>query len=571
MAKTMIQQTSFASGEVSPFLYGRVDRDIYYNGAARLRNVFVTPLGGVIRRSGTQYIDNTTNDARCRLISFQFNVEQTYLLVFTDGEFKVYKDGVLQTTVDTAPIDGITASMLMEINWTQSADTLILVHPDINPIRITRTSDTAWTAANITFSNIPDVDFGSGTPEAVWSTTRGWPKSVTFWQQRLWFGGSKSRPQTVWGSKIAGFFDFDLGTAQADEAIEFSIDDDEVNAIVNIFAGRTLQVFTTGGEFFTPLGVATRVQPDTISIEKATRHGTNSVRPFSSDGATVFIERGGRVIREYLFLDVEQSYVTEDISFLSAHLINNPVDAALQRSSILSGEYSYYVNSDGTMAVLNRRRSQNFIAWTLFETKGKYENVTVVDNEVYVCVLREIDGQDVRFIEKFDWDYYTDAGTILTEMTATTVFDSLDYLEGEDVNVRSQEDFPLLENTVGDGEITIEKSQTSIEVGLPWTPIIRCLAPEDGNRRNLSGEKRRIVSANFNLNESNGFDVLNENNSYRATVNSFGNVTFNQPLPKLTGWRKIYNRGYNRQPYIEVRQPKPIDLHILSMTLEVTT
>jgi hypothetical protein len=569
MAKTYTLQTSFASGEVTPFIYGRVDRDIYYNGAAKLRNVYVTPLGGVIRRGGTEKIDSTTNNARCRMISFQFNVIQTYLLVFAQGEFKVYKNGVLQATVTSSPISNITASMLPELNWTQSADTLIIVHPDLKPIRITRTSDTNWTAVEVTFSNIPAFDFGSGT-EAVWSTSRGWPRSVTFWQQRLWFGGSKSRPQTVWGSRIAGFFNFSFGTGADDDAIEFTIDDDEVNAIVNIFAGRTLQVLTTGGEFFTPISVGTAVTPKTISLEKATRHGSANVRPFSTDGATIFVQRGGQTIREYVFLDLEQSYIAEDISFLSSHLIRNPVSAAIQRSNNLSGEYSYFVNQDGTMAVLNRRRSQNFIAWTLFETKGKYEDVAVVGNDVYVSVLREIDGADVRFIEKFDESLYVDAGVVLSQSPANATWDNLDYLEGETVNVRASDGSPLLSNMVVDGEIETERPELSIQVGIPFTPIIRILSPEDAGSRSLSGKRRRIVSSNFNLNKSNGFTVLNERESSIATVNSFGNVTFNQPLPKITGWRKIYNRGYSRQPYIEVRQENPIDLHILSVSIEVT-
>ncbi len=72
MGRTVINQTSFASGEISPSLYGRVDRDIYFNGAAKLRNVYVAPLGGVIRRPGTKYIENTTTNQKCRLLPFQY-------------------------------------------------------------------------------------------------------------------------------------------------------------------------------------------------------------------------------------------------------------------------------------------------------------------------------------------------------------------------------------------------------------------------------------------------------------------------------------------------------------------
>jgi len=569
MAKTTIHQTSFASGELTPFIQGRIDREIYYNGADKLRNVRVTPVGGAIRREGTKYIDSTTSNLAARFISFQFNVVQTYLLVFTAGEFKVYKDGVLQATVTSSPVSTLTATIIQEMNFTQSADTLILVHPDVQPIRITRTSDTAWTAASITLSNIPQYDYGSG-DEDVWSSTRGWARSVTFWQQRLWFGGSRSRPQTLWGSKIAGFFDFGLGTGLDAEGIEITIDDDEVNAIANIFASRTLQVFTTGGEFFTPISLTSALTPKTARIEKATRHGSNTARPISNDGATVFIERGGQVVREYVFLDVEQSYITEDISFLSAHLIKNPKRIAIQRSTILSGEYSYYVNDDGTMAVLNRRRSQSFLAWTLFETDGEYEDVAVLDNDVYVLVKRTVDGNTVRYIEKFDNAYKTDCGKILVSGSPTTSWSGLSYLEGKDVNVRSQNGYPLLGNTVDTGAITTESAQTSIEVGLKFTPRIKVLPPDVAGKLVMSGEKRRILSINFNLNESNGFQVATDKSEYRVALNSLGNINFNQALQKFTGWHRMYCQGISRQPYVEITQDNPNDLHILSMAMEVT-
>ena len=162
MGKTFLQQTSFASGEISPLLKGRIDRDIYLNGASLIRNAVVSPLGGIKKRSGTEYIANTTGDAAARLISFEFNAIQTYLLVFTAGEMKVYKEDALVATVTTAPIDDLTADIIQEMNFTQSADTLILVHEDLQPVRITRTSDTAWTAASISFTNIPQYAFPGG-------------------------------------------------------------------------------------------------------------------------------------------------------------------------------------------------------------------------------------------------------------------------------------------------------------------------------------------------------------------------------------------------------------------------
>lgn len=57
MPNSQYLQTSFASGELSPLLYGRTDLDQYYKGAQEAKNVLVVPQGGLKRRPGTQFID----------------------------------------------------------------------------------------------------------------------------------------------------------------------------------------------------------------------------------------------------------------------------------------------------------------------------------------------------------------------------------------------------------------------------------------------------------------------------------------------------------------------------------
>lgn len=163
MAKVRTIQASFVSGELDPTAIGRVDTDIYQKAADKLRNVYIRPQGGAFRREGLEYVATTTSNQAARLVPFEFNDVQTYMLVFTPGEFKVYRTDVntLQATVSSSPVSSLTADIIKEMDWVQSADTLIVVHKDIQPIEITRTSHTSWTAASITISNIPPYAFGS--------------------------------------------------------------------------------------------------------------------------------------------------------------------------------------------------------------------------------------------------------------------------------------------------------------------------------------------------------------------------------------------------------------------------
>ncbi|MGH6662548.1 MAG: hypothetical protein ACREB6_13495, partial [Rhodospirillales bacterium] len=145
MARLTTTKTSFTAGEISPSLLGRGDLSAYDNGAARLRNVFIHPTGGVSRRPGLRYVD--TARGLGRLVAFEFNTEQVYLLAFTDQFVDAYRDDALVASFATP----WTAAQVTQIAWVQSADTLLVVHPDVPPKKITRTSDSDWTVADWAF------------------------------------------------------------------------------------------------------------------------------------------------------------------------------------------------------------------------------------------------------------------------------------------------------------------------------------------------------------------------------------------------------------------------------------
>ena len=93
MTAIPVIQPSFAAGELSPFLYGRVDLAKFRVGARTLRNFFVHAHGGASNRPGTRFIGEVDDSAkRCRLIPFQFRTlpaGQTYVLVFGDKSMQV--------------------------------------------------------------------------------------------------------------------------------------------------------------------------------------------------------------------------------------------------------------------------------------------------------------------------------------------------------------------------------------------------------------------------------------------------------------------------------------------------
>ena len=141
MTRFRTQQSSFTAGEIAPSLHGRTDLAAYANGAAELTNVLVAPTGGVSRRPGLRHCDRL--DGPVRLVPFEFNTEQTYLLAIGDGRTAIYRGDNRTLTLPTP----WTAADLPELAWTQSADTLLVCHPDRPPQRIGRFGAADWRCA----------------------------------------------------------------------------------------------------------------------------------------------------------------------------------------------------------------------------------------------------------------------------------------------------------------------------------------------------------------------------------------------------------------------------------------
>lgn len=138
-------KTNFTSGELSYAMLGRGDTKAYDNGALFLRNVYVSPMGGVTRRDGLRNVDCL--EGKGKLISFSFNTEQTYLIIIMSGKTVIYKEEVKVTELTTPWQE----TDLHNLRWTQSADTLLVAHPDYPLKKISRYSHTNWSISNWEF------------------------------------------------------------------------------------------------------------------------------------------------------------------------------------------------------------------------------------------------------------------------------------------------------------------------------------------------------------------------------------------------------------------------------------
>ena len=147
-------QPSFSGGELAPSLHARVDLAKYAVGLKTCRNFIVLAHGGVTNRAGTKFICETAISAKTtRLIPFEFNTEQTYVLEFGHLTMRVIKDGGLVES-GGSPVSVTTPytdAQVGELSFTQSADVMTICHPTHPVKELKRTSHTAWALTSVTF------------------------------------------------------------------------------------------------------------------------------------------------------------------------------------------------------------------------------------------------------------------------------------------------------------------------------------------------------------------------------------------------------------------------------------
>jgi len=372
---------------------------------------------------------------KIHLKRFEFSTTQAYIIEFGNLYFRIYKDeGQIVDATSGEPIEVTTTyteADLFDLKFAQDADTLYIAHPSYAPRKITRSSHTSWTIAAVSFTGTGfPSDFAGGSAGAGSDGGNDNPGAITFFQERLWWGGSNNSPQKIWGSKTGDFENMDQGTGLADEGIEYVLGTNDVNFIRWLKASESMLIGTVGAEFRLSANGAA-VTPSNVIITRETSHGSNTVDPVVAGRAVLFIQRNGRKLRQLIFdLDVD-GFVAPDLTILAENITKT---GEITTDGIIDMDYQkeldsvvWGVLSSGSMAAMTYDRDQRVIAWHDHVTDGKFESIAVIpdppneEDLVWVVVNRVINGVSRRFIEYKNRDMMVDSGLTFTSSSAEKV------------------------------------------------------------------------------------------------------------------------------------------------------
>lgn len=415
--------------------------------------------------------------------------------------------------------------------------------------------------------------------EPVWSATRGYPRTVEFFEGRLYFGGTKSRQRSLISSQVNNILHMELGEGLDDDPIFVTLSGGRLNAIQGLFGGRSLQLFASGGEFRYAKEQGTPITPADAPVNQ-TQYGAAKIRPVNIDGATLFVQRNRKSIRDFRFDYAENAYNSLGVSSLAPHLIYDVQDIAAWNGSAIdeislvfvvngvNGDTSDEAFQDGTVAVFNSRKEAQIQAWTIWTTNGSFKSVCTILQDIQFLVQRNLNGTEVLTLEQADPEYYTDCAVKVTNGPASTSVTGLGHLNGEECRVRA-DGFVLANVTPVAGAATLQQAAEDIEIGLDWTPEVtpmslQTMTPLGSNLM----RKRRVVNIKAKVRNTLGLLV----NGRPLPDRYFDVNNFDEAAAPFTGVHDLEestNWDQKDDKLVVFTQVDPLPMEILGLDVQI--
>lgn len=405
-----------------------------------------------------------------------------------------------------------------------------------------------------------------------------YPGAVSYFEQRRWFGGTQNRPNNLWATRPGTEADMSFSLpSQSDDRIAVRVAAREANRILHIVPLAQLMLMTGAAEWrVSPLN-SDAITPESMSVRPQSYVGASNVQPLVVGSSMIYGAGRGGHLRELGYNYEAGGYISGDVCLRAPHLFDNLTIVDLAYSKAPS-PVVWAVSSSGKMVAMAYVPEQQVGGFSTIETKGSIESACVVaegdEDIVYVEVMRTVNGQAVRFVERMNERQYTDlkecvyvdcAGTYRGE--AKKEITGLTWLEGETVSILADGAVEP-QQVVKDGKITLTYPAEIVHVGLPFTADMKTLpvamALQDGSYG--SGHKKNVREVFFRVVNSSGtqagpsFDKLSE---YPSRSTEFaGNVP--EPITDEIGFQ--IQPQWSQSGQVCVRQKYPLPLRIVSMT-----
>lgn len=420
-----------------------------------------------------------------------------------------------------------------------------------------------------------------------WSDTTGWPSCVTFYEERLYFGNTRSQPQTIWTSMVGDYENFAPskvdGVVTADSAITFTISDDRVNAIQWLSAGLKLAIGTTGGEFIAQASTLNEaLTSDNITVRRQTTIGSANMNPVRVNQAVLFVQRLRQKLYEYAYDAIENNATAPEMSIFARHLTRRRLkEIAYQQNP---GSVLWACCDDGSLLGFTYLREQDVTGWHQHTVGGKNVKVLSIcsipgttQDELWLLVERSVNNVTVRHIEYLSYDYQPTsvddkAGAVFVDSSLQyagppiTTVNGLTHLVSETVQILADGATHPDKVVNNSGQVFLDRPASTLQIGLGYLTDLEGLNLEGGSQDGTAmGKRKRIHRLTIRFYDTLGGEV-GLNDKLEEILTRKPGLPMDQSPPLLRGERTLLPpKGWDRELRLRVIMEQPLPLTVLSI------
>ena len=429
--------------------------------------------------------------------------------------------------------------------------------------------------------------------EQAYSAYRGYPQAVVFHEDRLWFGGTPSQPLNLWASKTGEYFNFDIGEAEADDALDIEANIGLQAQIRHLVSNRDLQVFTSEFEFFVPAFTDQPLTPSNAKISSQTPYGVGFTRPLLFDGVTAFAQSDGKTVRDFIYNDSEGAYVSNPLSLLSSHMTKNIYQACVLKGGLdQAGSYLFMLRSKSDsvdytnteLLVYYQIRGDRKSGWVRWTTDfGYMQSICAVGRRLFVATNRK--AQNTTNAKLFQIEEFTNAvnAEACTPVHMPNTSESGVYVQSKVENsyfANSNKAVMFSSSNIYLGEFSIGSNGGALNsidigtwatdhsggyIGIPFFAKATTLAVDaDVQGGPLTGRPRRIVKVVADLQDTKSIVV-----NGTPLIPSYVGGNINNGIQSVSQRKEFFVRGLALDPKVIVTQDKSLPCQIDGIVAEI--
>jgi hypothetical protein len=453
--------------------------------------------------------------------------------------------------IDNEVIEGVqfdspwtTATQLatLQVEMPPGEVAMYIVNPEVAPYKLEYSLTTGdWTLDLLTLTD----------PPAEWVGTN-WPGTLTFFESRLWLGGTVNSPETIWASVVNNYGNFTLGTTATD-AMELVLN---VKGSIRWIAGlRNLLVGTENGEHIVFSNEGTII-PGDIHSDQQSANGSLSIQPVKVGNKILYISADGTRLRSMDYTWTKEAWTSLDITYASEHIAEPGIIRDISYAKTPNNVVLMTTSLGSYVGCTYTGESEDY-GWHRQNTPGgRALSTCVLDTggvaKVWVLTNRErTDGK--LNLERSDNLVPMDNHGIFFSETPTKIITGMQHLTLQTVSVVA--DGLLYNDKVVDelGNIYLENEINSAYAGVSYVSTLQFKPKNNpGQRGSSEVEYKHWNKIAVRLVNS----ALPKVNGYRA-AERHPSTPMDTQEPAITGDVYMDNRGWSREGLITIEQDLP--------------